>query len=85
MSILSPEMEKRLCLRLRSLVEEFGDNQVVVSLPEKWAVHSHSTTLSSMVKWEFTTKNTIDISVPSANIFTSELLEGMSDGNANFS
>jgi len=56
-----PRDEERLCQVLKAYVEEWGAENVIVSVPSSW--REFSTTTLGRVRLEFTTENTVSIRV----------------------
>ncbi|HEY9755455.1 MAG TPA: hypothetical protein V6C97_09860 [Oculatellaceae cyanobacterium] len=53
--------EDRLCQVLKAYVEEWGPENVIVSVPQHWSEYSTSTL--GRVRLEFSTENTVSIRV----------------------
>jgi hypothetical protein len=56
-----PRDEDKLCQVLKAYVEEWGPENVIVSVPEHWSEYSTSTL--GRVRLEFSTENTVSIRV----------------------
>jgi hypothetical protein len=56
-----PKDEDRLCQVLKAYVEEWGPENVVVSVPHHWS--EYSTNTLGRVRLEFATENTVSIRV----------------------
>jgi hypothetical protein len=56
-----PRDEERLCQVLKAYVEEWGAENVIVSVPRHWKDYSSSTL--GRVRLEFGTENTVSIKV----------------------
>jgi len=56
-----PRDEDRLCQVLKAYVEEWGPENVVVSVPQHWS--EYSTNTLGRVRLEFATENTVSIRV----------------------
>ncbi|MBK9142836.1 MAG: hypothetical protein KC777_21775 [Cyanobacteria bacterium HKST-UBA02] len=57
----NPSDEDKLCQVLKAFVEEWGPENVIVSVPEHWA--NYSTNSLGRVRLEFATQNTVSIRV----------------------
>jgi hypothetical protein len=56
-----PSDEERLCQVLKAYVEEWGPENVIVSVPNHW--RDYSTGTLGRVRLEFSTENTVSIRV----------------------
>ena len=56
-----PRDEEKLCQILKAYVEEWGPENVIVSVPEHWSEYSASNL--GRVRLEFATENTVSIRV----------------------
>lgn len=56
-----PRDEEKLCQVLKAYVEEWGPENVVVSVPQHWC--EYSTNTLGRVRLEFSTANTVSIRV----------------------
>ena len=56
-----PRDEDRLCQVLKAFVEEWGPENVIVSVPRHWS--EYSTNSLGRVRLEFCTQNTVSIRV----------------------
>lgn len=61
-----PKDEDRLCHVLKAYVEEWGPENVVVSVPLTWR-QKHPTATLGRVRLEFVTNNTVSIRVEDIN------------------
>ncbi len=57
----NPKDEERLCQVLKAYVEEWGPENVIVSVPEHWNEYSNNNL--GKVRLEFATENTVSIRV----------------------
>jgi len=57
----NPKDEEKLCQVLRAYVEEWGPENVIVSVPEHWSDYSASSL--GRVRLEFTTSDSVSIRV----------------------
>ncbi len=57
----NPTDEEKLCQILKTYVEEWGPENVIVSVPKHWV--SYSKDCLGKVRLEFTTDNTVSIRV----------------------
>jgi hypothetical protein len=57
----NPADEEKLCQVLKAYVEEWGPENVIVSVPEHWSEYSASNL--GRVRLEFATRNTVSIRV----------------------
>ena len=56
-----PRDEEKLCQVLKAYVEEWGPENVIVSVPEHWSEYSSNSL--GRVRLEFSTENTVSIIV----------------------
>jgi hypothetical protein len=56
-----PADEENLCQVLKAYVEEWGPENVIVSVPEHWSAYSSNSL--GRVRLEFSTSNTVSIRV----------------------
>jgi len=57
----NPRDEEKLCQVLKAYVEEWGPENVIVSVPEHWS--DYSTSSLGRVRLEFSTADTVSIRV----------------------
>ncbi|PWT96293.1 MAG: hypothetical protein C5B53_09965 [Candidatus Melainabacteria bacterium] len=57
----NPRDEEKLCQVLKAYVEEWGPENVIVSVPEHWS--DYSTNSLGRVRLEFATEDTVSIRV----------------------
>ena len=57
----NPEDEERLCQVLRTFVEEWGPENVIVAVPEEW--RQYNTSSLGQVRLEFSTRSCVSVRV----------------------